>query len=84
MRACKCGQNTGDCTCPTQEPIINDSKPLMGWICPVCKAGNSPYSTRCNCQPYHYSPYPYPVNPTFPPPWYGTPIYCSTKNVNGY
>jgi len=26
------------------------SKPVTGWICPVCGCGKSPYSTKCDCK----------------------------------
>lgn len=32
-----------------KEVIKEVTKPLMGWICPVCGRGNSPFSTRCDC-----------------------------------
>lgn len=28
-------------------PIPVPLPPLMGWICPVCKKGCSPFSTKC-------------------------------------
>ncbi len=25
---------------------------MVGWICPICGAGNSPFNNRCGCKPY--------------------------------
>lgn len=45
---CQCGNKDGqisDCE------LCNPKKPvgMMGWICPVCSRGNSPYSSSCPC-----------------------------------
>ena len=37
--------------------IADKPKPgLIGWTCPVCGGGNSPYSTKCPCVGYTLGP----------------------------
>ncbi len=42
---CSCGrknQQINECEC--QKP-----KGMLGWVCPVCGRGNSPFSSACPC-----------------------------------
>jgi hypothetical protein len=63
--------------CPEHIPKINittyppQAQPqlFMGWTCPRCGSGNSPYSNRCPCVPLPmtitYGPYPVSPTPIF-------------------
>lgn len=53
LKPCRiCGGGPGStapCTCQVQGPY--DAPPAtLGWICPNCGAGMSPYATRCGCK----------------------------------
>jgi len=41
---------------PEKVKLVTDYG-LTGWVCPVCGAGNSPFSQRCMCVPIEYKPY---------------------------
>ncbi len=53
-------------SCETCKP-----KGMLGWICPVCGRGNSPFSSSCPCTPF---PLTYPGYPT---------INCGTQGNQG-
>jgi len=62
-------------TCGKTDEAINSCetckpKGMLGWICPVCGRGNSPFSSSCPCTPF-------PV--TYP----GHPITCGTQGNQG-
>lgn len=51
----KCGKpfvsyNTSAETCKCYNVPVNKPIGLVGWICPVCGAGMSPYTDRCLCK----------------------------------
>lgn len=63
MSTCRCSNTdeSHDWNCP-ENPLVKklDSlgeklygeKPAQGWMCPVCKCGNAPWSDRCGfCRP---------------------------------
>lgn len=42
-----------DRDCPCHPENLKEAKalaPQVGWICPVCGAGNAPWSTMCLCR----------------------------------
>ena len=46
-----CGQHTGcrACECVPAINIVSPQPMLMGWICPNCRGGMSPFAQRCPC-----------------------------------
>jgi len=51
-KQCSCGkknQQMDDCEC--QKP-----KGMLGWVCPVCGRGNSPFSSSCPCVSFSQFP----------------------------
>jgi hypothetical protein len=60
-RCSECGkicQSTSGCNCQQ-----NKSEPGVGWVCPVCGAGNAPWNGTCQCK-----------KPRIKGPFEGTPI----------
>lgn len=55
--------------------------PPVGWRCPVCGRGNSPWNATCPCTvtppPYMPAPYPPPAMPWYPT--YPTITCCGGK-----
>jgi hypothetical protein len=50
-------------TITINNPPVPPAGGMMGWICPRCGKGNSPFSSTCPC----ITTYPvYPVNPFYP------------------
>lgn len=54
----RCGCWTGECQCYMDMPpkeTLKDIKrePMIGWICPVCGRGVSPFSRECTCGPHY-------------------------------
>lgn len=47
----KCHICHGMCLPMQTEKLDKKKGQLVGWICPKCGAGNSPFSTRCCCVP---------------------------------
>ncbi len=35
------------CQCPEHDILPN--RGMIGWVCPNCKAGMSPFTDKCNC-----------------------------------
>ncbi len=79
----------------TKKKILKKDEPkkheldlqLLGWKCPVCGRGNSPWSSTCPCQPfYNVQPYwtgpIYPANPQYDPnlPYYKVTCSCAEGN----
>lgn len=59
---------------------------LLGWRCPVCGRGNSPFNSTCPCVSTPIAPWPAPyVSPYVPSypwyeqPWGDRPIYRNTN-----
>jgi hypothetical protein len=51
---CTCGCTVHVWPCPwaaNPTQVVTTPTPLQGWICPVCKGGNSPFAARCPCVP---------------------------------
>jgi hypothetical protein len=49
-RQCSCGKKNADMdACECQQP---KQFGMIGWICPVCGRGNSPFSSSCPCKPF--------------------------------
>lgn len=49
MICTKCGKDiptSGLCTCQTISGVVNLT-PIVGWVCPNCKTGVSPFQTHC-------------------------------------
>jgi hypothetical protein len=40
------------CRPKVETPNNSNTGGMMGWMCPRCGAGNSPYVSRCPCVPY--------------------------------
>ena len=52
---------------------------FIGWKCPVCGAGLSPFTSRCPCTPY---PVVYPTYPVYPSTPWPTPYPIWTGPVS--
>ena len=53
---CNCGQSVHIAPCPwadvpAQPVSIHSPVTLVGWRCPSCQGGVSPFATRCPCVP---------------------------------
>ncbi len=61
---CTCGQSIHIFPCPLATNNVQiigtvpPPAPMMGWLCPACGGGVSPFATRCPCKPV-------PINITF-------------------
>lgn len=44
---------------------------LIGWVCPLCGRGNSPFNSICSCKPFQ-------AYPTYQPTYY--PYYWTSSS----
>jgi hypothetical protein len=54
----KCGQQMPWVPYAPYVPYQYQPAQLMGWVCPKCNSGVSPFTTKCPCsQAYSFGPY---------------------------